>query len=471
MAYVPGFNYDIFVSYAHITDEPNGFWKRGWVTTFCEHLQTLLRQNLDAGVSIWMDRKNLRTSDNYRSKIKAEVQSSALLLTINCDPYLNSIFSETEVKHFRESWLTVTPPGERRIVQIFQNIGPNRKIPAIDGDLNGHFFCGRRKNPGESGHPFPEDSSDYERALDVLGLELEELLYELRRNRQPIFLGPSGDMDVSEVSRLYADFKKQLSTRYRVETAPSFGKENEQAALNLLAQTAVSVHFLVGNFDKGSWTRIDAAIAAKKPCAVLAVGDMSDGPGADFLEHLEDISRDRPKDQFCIINVRPGQYTISDLVARIDELMPKTRAVEREKSQSLVYLVAADGTDVRKLRELLNRIEWLRLDPGKKAGDFIYDYEQIATCDGLLIVWTDNGTWFKTRYKKLSNERAYRRGEPYRSKAICVLPPPPEPPKPEGEIDPQDLLIKFLKDDDFKLATLEPFINRLKPQAVMEKKE
>jgi hypothetical protein len=102
----------------------------------------------------------------------------------------------------------------------------------------------------------------------------------------------------------------------------------------------------------------------------------------------------------------------------------------------------------------------------------MYDLQQIASCDGLLIVWNEDGGWFKNRYKKLSNEKAYRKTKPYRSKAVCFLPPPPEPPeKPEAEIDSQDLVLRFSKDEDFDVATLKPFIDRLKPETMTIEKE
>src|ERR1700674_3598104 len=172
MAYVPGFKSDIFVSYAHITDEPTVLFKGGWVRTFTKDLEALLKTKLGPDLSIWIDNRDLRRSADYHAKIKEEVQSSALLLTINSDPYLESIFSETEVKHFRESW-TAAPTGEKRkIVQVYQSIGPSGQVPTIDGDLNGHYFCGIRTNPGGNGLPFEEESADYKGALKKLAREL-----------------------------------------------------------------------------------------------------------------------------------------------------------------------------------------------------------------------------------------------------------------------------------------------------------
>jgi hypothetical protein len=44
MAYVPTYEHDIFVSYAHVDDEPIGGAEEGWVTCLVNNLDSLLAQ-------------------------------------------------------------------------------------------------------------------------------------------------------------------------------------------------------------------------------------------------------------------------------------------------------------------------------------------------------------------------------------------------------------------------------------------
>ena len=61
MAYIDGFEHDIFISYAHVDDLTASEDEEGWVTSFIEHLKVALGQrfgNFDC-VKIWRDKRRL----------------------------------------------------------------------------------------------------------------------------------------------------------------------------------------------------------------------------------------------------------------------------------------------------------------------------------------------------------------------------------------------------------------------------
>jgi hypothetical protein len=57
MAYVPDFEYDIFISYAHVDDLTTPGEAKGWITTFEEFLAVLLSKKVGriGSVKIWRD--------------------------------------------------------------------------------------------------------------------------------------------------------------------------------------------------------------------------------------------------------------------------------------------------------------------------------------------------------------------------------------------------------------------------------
>jgi hypothetical protein len=58
MAFLPVYKHDVFVSYAHIDDEPLYGAQRGWVTTLINNLETVVRQKLGfKDFAFWMDRE------------------------------------------------------------------------------------------------------------------------------------------------------------------------------------------------------------------------------------------------------------------------------------------------------------------------------------------------------------------------------------------------------------------------------
>jgi hypothetical protein len=55
-AYVTGFRYDVFVSYAHVDNVPLEGADKGWVTIFIKNLENYLARKLGRNcASIWID--------------------------------------------------------------------------------------------------------------------------------------------------------------------------------------------------------------------------------------------------------------------------------------------------------------------------------------------------------------------------------------------------------------------------------
>ena len=57
MAFIPNYKYDIFVSYAHVDDQPLPGAEEGWVTTLIKGLKTGLNQKLGRSdiYRLWID--------------------------------------------------------------------------------------------------------------------------------------------------------------------------------------------------------------------------------------------------------------------------------------------------------------------------------------------------------------------------------------------------------------------------------
>ncbi|MGQ0593788.1 MAG: hypothetical protein ACT4QB_14435 [Gammaproteobacteria bacterium] len=69
MAYLPGFDNDVFISYTHKDNlGPGALPDAGWVTRFHLDLQQRLTEFLGVHARIWRDKK-LRGSDDYSEEI------------------------------------------------------------------------------------------------------------------------------------------------------------------------------------------------------------------------------------------------------------------------------------------------------------------------------------------------------------------------------------------------------------------
>src|SRR5262249_37426964 len=100
MAFVPGFKHDIFISYAHLNNQPmDGV--EGWVSHFHARLDTELRQHAGKTLTIWRDLA-LERNQLFDQTIKEAVDNSALFLTINSRLHKASPYCQQEIHWFCE---------------------------------------------------------------------------------------------------------------------------------------------------------------------------------------------------------------------------------------------------------------------------------------------------------------------------------------------------------------------------------
>ncbi len=99
--YVPRYRHDIFVSYAHVDNEPLAGPETRWVTNLITGLKPLLGQKLGRAdaYSLWMDYE-LRGHEALTPHILEQLQDAALLLLILSPGYLASEWCRRELSSF-----------------------------------------------------------------------------------------------------------------------------------------------------------------------------------------------------------------------------------------------------------------------------------------------------------------------------------------------------------------------------------
>jgi len=91
MAYTPGFDYDIFISFSHQDNEPRPGQDTGWVERFARYLEWWLdsRRGL-TGLEIWLDKKRLTGTTEFDHRIERDLGRTALLVVLHSHNYRNS---------------------------------------------------------------------------------------------------------------------------------------------------------------------------------------------------------------------------------------------------------------------------------------------------------------------------------------------------------------------------------------------
>jgi hypothetical protein len=127
MALISGFEYDIFISYAHVDNHTISSQKNGWILKFYEHLKQMLDRRygrMDV-LKIWWDDKKLDGTKLFDDSIRDGIEKSALLICLNSPGYTQSRYCRQELDLFHQKCGNEKPGlkvGDRsRIVHILLN--------------------------------------------------------------------------------------------------------------------------------------------------------------------------------------------------------------------------------------------------------------------------------------------------------------------------------------------------------------
>jgi hypothetical protein len=92
--------YDVFISYAHLDDEPDLPKQEGWVSVFQEALRSRLSKELGRRAEVWWDQRELRGDRVFDETIRQACADSAVMLSVVSRRYLASESCREEVQYF-----------------------------------------------------------------------------------------------------------------------------------------------------------------------------------------------------------------------------------------------------------------------------------------------------------------------------------------------------------------------------------
>ena len=142
MAYVPGYDHDVFVSYAHLDNEGES----AWVTNLVRRLSIEVRQRLGAkDPKIWIDH-DLNGNDPLTPEIMQAIRRSATILLIVSPSYITSEWCARERNAFLGFAQNCVAEGRIFIVHC-RDIG-RQLMPPEFGDLKGFKFWTKDSDAG-----------------------------------------------------------------------------------------------------------------------------------------------------------------------------------------------------------------------------------------------------------------------------------------------------------------------------------
>ncbi|MBI1762083.1 MAG: toll/interleukin-1 receptor domain-containing protein [Acidobacteria bacterium] len=101
MGYIPGYEHDIFVSYAHIDNDPLIKGVPGWVDFFEDLLRKTLRVKLGAEITIFRD-PQLNGFETFSEQLAGALEQSAVMLAVISPRYIKAEWCLWELREFQK---------------------------------------------------------------------------------------------------------------------------------------------------------------------------------------------------------------------------------------------------------------------------------------------------------------------------------------------------------------------------------
>ena len=174
----------LFISYAHIDNQPITPEQQGWITRFHASLEALLSMRMGGKAQIWKDEK-LRGDHVFADEILDQFAQTAVLVSVLTPRYLNSKWCNKEVAEFCKSAEKsggLVIENKARIFKVLKTpVDTQDSLPAIMKDLLGYeFFTFEDETPLELDPAYGEKyAQDFNRKVGKLAWDISQLLTKL----------------------------------------------------------------------------------------------------------------------------------------------------------------------------------------------------------------------------------------------------------------------------------------------------
>jgi hypothetical protein len=461
MAFVPGYEHDVFVSYAHVDDLPfvdmvtGQERSTGWVSVLVRHLKNELAQKIGRAdaVSVWFDSHNLRGNHTLLDEIGTRLERSAILVAVLSSGYTASEWCQQEAELF------VRAPGDlsRRVFIV-------EKAPLEIGDALLPAFAGRRayrfwyrdnaEQPRTFASPVPRpDEIDYFRQVEDLARDLRDhcrVMSGLPVGKSvapppvihsalplPTPARPSTSVLLAEVTD-DLEFKREEVRRYLEQQGASvlpsetypLGRAEFEAALDSdLARSRVFVQ-LLGPMpgkrprdipDGYGWLQLEGALGRRLPVMQWHSPEL-DLSVVEWPRHRELLVRETVQ--------ATSLEAFKRAIAAALQPPPAGPELRHDGERPLIFL----NTEPRHRDIAANirssfgdRAVWtepLFEGPAEIVRD---DLEQnIIDCDAMVMVYADNPGWARAQLRNF-HKLSCRRDRPVRAIPVIDAPPTEKP--------------------------------------------
>lgn len=509
MCPIPNYQEDIFISYAHVDNQPLAEGLQGWIETLHERLKIRLNQLLGEEVKIWRDRK-LQGNDVFADTLSGQLGKVAILVSVLSPRYVKSEWCLRELDEFckhADDNGGLRVGDKMRVFKVVKTYIPLAEHPPqLQGTLGYEFYeyDPERKRAKEfSPEVRPTPDIRYWEKLDDLANEIKLLVenWELQRPATAapsasaattVEAAPAGGVaaavgsgvtvylaqttsDASEVrDQIKRDLQQHGHTVLPDQELPLQGAALQEAVGEYLSRSEFSVH-LIGQYygvvpegESRSIVHLQNELAAMRGDDFSRIIWMPVG-----LESADE------RQQKLIDELRLGHSThkgtevlqtkFEDLKTLVHDkltkkLKPEPVALEGAAGGGFSVYLICDKQDFEAVNVIENHLFDLGADVILPAmeGDETQVYEDhkanLLECDAVLIYYGQaSEIWLRMKQRELQKIAGYGRTRPLLAKGIYAGGPQTAPK--ERLRDHEAVVIKNY--GAFTPESLQPFLEQL----------
>src|SRR5262245_17661242 len=497
------FEKHLFISYAHIDNQPLTPEQKGWISRFHATLEALLSMRLGQAARIWRDDK-LQGNDVFAEEIADQFSNTAVLVSVLTPRYLNSDWCTREVREFCERAERsggVIVDNKARVFKVLKApVDTQDSLPAVVKSVLGYeFFTVEDGAPLELDPAYGEKfAQDYNRKVGILAWDVAQLLKKLEANGGASNAGNNGGSaqatakatiylaecsydrkDTREI--LEADLRRHGYKVLPDQQLPRDEADYIAAVECLLARCQLAVH-LVGASrgavpDGPSQKSVlvlqnELAIKRSKTGRLPRVIWLPEGtcseqaPQQAFIEALHHDAETQFGADLITGDLEALKASIHTALKKLEQPEPKQQPVVADNKTKLVYLICneADRKATVPIRKYF-REHAFEVSLPTFAGDATAVREAhqqlMTTCDAVMLFYgAGDEAWKRTIDNELRKMRGYRGGKPVLASCTYLAAP--------KTIDKEDLmdmgepnLINGL--EDFSEAEMAAFVRAMEP--------
>lgn len=378
MGFLPGFEEDVFISYAHNDDDQYGREKKGWVAQLHADLEERVKYYLGQPPRLWRD-SEIRSNDDFNNKIKDRLPKTATFLSVISHNFLQRPWCQKELELFftnAEQTIGIQVGDKRRIFKAEKYSIPRKTLPPQLDGMGIYKFYGIDPEPPNNVHEFRPSLGEgqwklYFEQMDTLAQDIAttlRLMLQQSQSAAPVL--PLGEtvylaettLDQEEArNRIRKDLQDRKITVLPPGDLPYRGPQFEEQVREYLSRSALSIHILgkeygfvpEGRLRPHTWLQHDLAMEFGKQNPdftriVWLPRDVatSDERQRDFIQYLKN---DTAVQQGAEILQDRLEDLKTEVLRELDGMEKKREARSRAKLNPITTapVVTAEAQDPR----------------------------------------------------------------------------------------------------------------------------